>query len=76
MAKTKFIIKQGDVYYLTTGKLLTYDLAAAKGDPKKEKDVEFVAAKFKEIHDSPHTWYPAVRVADANFSAINTGESD
>lgn len=74
MAKTRFLIKVGDVYYLTTGKLLTYDPSAAKDDQQK-KDIKFVEQEFKRIHDSPHTWYPAVQVSDSSFSPFNTGEA-
>jgi hypothetical protein len=73
MANTRFLIKVGDVYYLTRGKLLTYDPSAAKDDRQK-KDMEFVRETFKKIHDSPHTWYPAVQITDSSFSPYNTGE--
>ncbi len=73
MAKMSFLIKVGDVYYLTKGKLLTYDPSAAK-DEQQKKDVKFVEEEFKKIHDSPHTWYPAVKVTDESFSPFNTGE--
>lgn len=69
----RFLIRVDDVYYLTTGKLLSYDFAAAKGDKAKEHGVQKVEAEFNRIHDLPRTWYHAVEIADASFSAINTG---
>jgi hypothetical protein len=69
----RFMIEKDGVYYMTTGDFLTYDPKATKGDPEKEKGVKEVAKKFKEIKDSPHTWYTAVELTDSNFRAINTG---
>ena len=67
----RFLIEQNGVYYLTTGKLLEYDAAEAKGEDQK-KGVKKVKDEFKRIHDQPHTWYKAVEITDSQFSAINT----
>ena len=67
----RFLIEQGGVYYLTTGKLLRYDENEAKNDDQK-KGVGDVRREFKRIHDEPHTWYKAVEVRDSTFSPINT----
>jgi hypothetical protein len=68
----RFLIQQGDVYYLTDGKLLRYDPKEAK--TKDQKDgVEHVQREFKRIHDEPNTWYKAVEIKDSVFTAINTG---
>lgn len=71
---TKFLIEKNGVYYLTTGRLLTYDPDATHGNPQKKAGVEEVAAKFKEIRDSPHTWYQAVQIDSASFGPMNTGQ--
>jgi hypothetical protein len=73
---TRFLINKNGVYYLTTGRLLEYDRAAARGNPQKEAGVDHVAREFKRIRDLPHTWYEAVEVSDSSFSPINTGEAD
>lgn len=69
----RFMIQVDDVYYLSTGPFLTYDPKEVKGDPKKDKGVKEVQKKFKEIKDSPNTWYVAVRIKDSSFEAVNTG---
>jgi hypothetical protein len=69
----RFIVKKGDVYYLTTGTLLTYDMGAAR-DERQRRGVEEVKDRFKEIYDSPHTHYPAVEVTTTDFSPANTGQ--
>lgn len=74
MAKTRFLINKGGVYYLTTGKLLTYDKKAAK-DRKEKEGCEEVEKTFELIKNEPHTWYQAVEIQDGGFSAVNTGES-
>lgn len=74
MAKTRFLINKGGVYYLTTGKLLTYDKKIAKGE--QVKGVEEVEKTFERIKNEPHTWYQAVEIRDAAFEAVNTGDSD
>ena len=71
----RFLIKKNDVYYLTTGKLLTYDPTKAKPG-EQEADVKRVASEFARIRDLPHTWYQAVEISDRRFSAINTGDDD
>ena len=75
MKKTRFLIQKDGVYYLTTGKLLTYDEGAAEGNEQKKKDVEWIKSEFKRIHDAPCTWYRAVQMDDDDISAINTGEA-
>jgi len=74
--KTRFLINKNGVYYLTTGKLLEYKEADAKGDPEKEKGVKKVKETFDHIKNQPHTWYQSVEVTDQHFSALNTGQSD
>lgn len=74
MAKTRFLINKGGVYYLTTGKLLAYDKKAAK-DKEQEKGCDEVEKTFERIKNEPHTWYQAVEVKDADFSAVNTGDA-
>lgn len=69
----KFVIKVGDMYYMTTGKLLTYDMANAQ-TPAQKKGVEEMAKLYKEEHDKPHTYYEAVRFDDVSFSGVNTGQ--
>jgi hypothetical protein len=69
----RFLIQQGDVFYLTTGKLLAYDPNAVKGDQQKQ-GVAHVQREFKRIHDEPHTWYKAVEIRDSSFSPVNTGD--
>ncbi|HEV2867217.1 MAG TPA: hypothetical protein VGX37_11960 [Allosphingosinicella sp.] len=71
----RFLIDKDGVFYLTTGTLLEYDPAAAKGHPHKEKGVAEVAAEFKRIKDSPNTHYNAVQITTASFSPLNTGSS-
>lgn len=75
MAKTRFLINKGGVYYLTTGKLLTYDKKAAK-TKEQEDGVEDVEKTFKRIENEPHTWYRAVEIKESSFEAVNTGSSD
>lgn len=72
---TKFLVKKGDVYYLTTGRLLEYDPNAAKGKPKEEAGVAEVVKVFNEIRNSPHTWYEAVEINRAEFGPMNTGQT-
>jgi hypothetical protein len=74
MTKTRFLINKGGVFYLTTGKLLTYDSGAAK-DEQQKKGVKYVEEAFERIKNQPHTWYQAVEISDANFSAVQTGEA-
>ena len=69
----RFLIEQGGVYYLTTGKMLAYDPAAAKNENQK-KGVDHVKREFKRIHDLPHTWYKAVEIKDSSFSPVNTSD--
>ena len=69
----RFIVKKGDVYYLTTGTLLTYDMAAARG-PREREGVEKVKRMFDEIRNSPHTWYESVEVEENSFTPANTGQ--
>lgn len=72
-----FVIKVGDTYYMTDGKLLTYNMEAAKkakkDKEKKIKGVEDIEKKYWEEHGKPHTFYEAVSFDDAHFSGINTG---
>ncbi|WP_265562599.1 hypothetical protein [Sphingomicrobium arenosum] len=69
----RFVIKVGDTYYLTKGKLWVYDPAEAK-DKEEEEGVELMASKFKEEEEKPHTWYKAVNFTDVEFDGVNTGE--
>jgi hypothetical protein len=74
-ATKRFLIKQGDTYYLTAGRLLEYNKEEAKGNERKERDVERVANEFKRIGDGPHTYYQAVDVSDSDmFGPINTNQ--
>lgn len=73
--KTQFIVRKGDAYYLTTGKLLIYDPKDAKTEQQK-KDVDKVAKEFQRIHDLPHTWYKAVQLDVDGFEAVNTSSSE
>ncbi len=75
MSKTRVLINKDGVYYLTTGKLLTYDKKAAK-EKEEEKGCEEVEKTFDRIKNEPHTWYQAVEIKDATFKAVNTGASD
>ncbi|HYU94583.1 MAG TPA: hypothetical protein VE989_00265 [Sphingomicrobium sp.] len=72
---TRFLIEKDGVYYLTTGKLLTYDRGRAGNDQQKKNDVDRVAAEFERICNLPHTWHKAVEISDAAFLAVNTGQS-
>ena len=72
---TRFLINKHGVYYLTTGKLLTYDPDGARTTDEK-KDVERVAKEFQRICDLPHTWHKAVEISDQQFVAINTGQAN
>lgn len=80
--KNKFIILVNGVFYLTDGKLLTYDKKVADNEPdpvkkeKMEKGVEKVKLKFQEEVVSDHTAYVAVGFDDPNWKPVNTGESD
>lgn len=71
----RFLINKDGVYYLTTGRLLSYDRNRARTDEERA-DVERVATEFARIRDLPHTWYQAVEISDRRFSAINTGDDD
>jgi hypothetical protein len=71
---TRFLIEKDGVYYLTTGKLLTYDRGRAENDQQKG-DVDRVAREFDRICNLPHTWHKAVEISDAQFLAVNTGQS-
>ena len=69
----RFIVKKGDVYYLTTGTLLSYDMGAAR-DERQRRGVEEVKRVFDEVRNSPHTWYESVEITTTNFSPANTGQ--
>ena len=69
----RFIVKKGDVYYVTTGTLLTYDMAEARDD-RQRRGVEEVRKMFDEVRNSPHTWYESVEISQSNFSPANTGQ--
>lgn len=69
----KFLINKDGVYYLTTGKLLKYDKAAAK-DEKECAGVKEVEETFDRIEKEPHTWYKAVEIKSSSFGPMNTGE--
>lgn len=81
-AHTRFVIKVGDTYYMTNGKLLVYDPKEAQKQPDQawkaamEKGVQDMAKKFQEVHDSPNTWYPAVDFSEVAYSGVNTGDDD
>ena len=80
--KKRFVIKVGDTYYLTTGKLLTYNMKEAEKekDPKWKKKmkegVQEMIDEYDKEYNSPHTWYPAVDFTDVTFSGVNTGDED
>ena len=74
--KKRFLINQKGVYYLTTGKLLEYNENDVGNDEEKQKGVEEVKTKFKEIRDAPHTFYEAVEITSSKFGPLNTGQSD
>lgn len=69
MSKRRFIIEVDGVYYMTIDPLLVYDKADTKGSKHKADGIEEVRKKFEEIKNSPHTWYYAVEVKDADFAA-------
>ena len=70
---TKFLINKNGVYYLTTGRLLTYDPSKAKDEREKE-GCEKVKKKFDEIRNAPCTFYEAVEITAADFGPLNTGQ--
>ena len=80
--KKRFVIKVGDTYYLTTGKLLRYNMAEAEAEPdpkwkkKMIEGVEEMKKDYQEEYDSPHTWYPAVDFTNVAFSGVQTGDDD
>ncbi|HET9427450.1 MAG TPA: hypothetical protein VFO69_03735 [Allosphingosinicella sp.] len=78
---TKFLINKGGVYYLTTGRLLTYDSNATDNpaDPpeiraKKKAGVKEAKETFDRIRNAPHTFYEAVEIDIAGFGPMNTGQ--
>jgi hypothetical protein len=73
--RTRFLVKKGDTYYLTTGRLLEYNRHAAKTDAQR-KGVEQVERDFDRIRNAPHTWYESVEICDSDFSPINTGQTE
>ncbi|MCJ7420242.1 hypothetical protein [Sphingomicrobium astaxanthinifaciens] len=79
--KKTFVILVDGVFYMTDGKLLTYDKKAAGAEPdpvkrkEKEEGVEKVKKKFQEEVVSDHTAYVAVGFDDPHFKPVNTGES-
>lgn len=72
----RFVVKVGDTYYMTKGKMLTYNMEEAKksGDQKKIDGVKEMEKDYQEEHDKPHTFYHAVDFSDVQFKGINTGE--
>ena len=80
--KKRFVIKVGDTYYLTTGKLLRYNMAEADAEPdpkwkkKMKQGVKEMEEEYQAEYDSPHTWYPAVDFTDVAFSGVQTGDDD
>ena len=80
--KKRFVIKVGDTYYLTTGKLLRYNMAEAKAEPepkwkkKMEEGVAEIQDEYQKEYDSPNTWYPAVDFTNVAFSGVQTGDDD
>lgn len=70
---TRFLIKKGDIYYLTSGELLIYDEVKAK-EEKEKKGVKLVKEEFARIEKLPHTWHKAVEITDSSFSPSNTGQ--
>lgn len=71
----RYVIKVGDTYFLTTGRLLEYNMQAAinSNDMKKVQGVLDMANQFQLERDKPHTYYEAVDFTDVDFSGINTG---
>ncbi|MCM8556730.1 hypothetical protein [Sphingomicrobium sediminis] len=74
--KSRFVIKVGETYYLTTGKMLIYNMdeAIAADDMKKVKGVEDMRKAYQEEHDKPHTYYHAVDFSEVEFKGINTDQ--
>ena len=70
----RFLINKNGTYYLTTGRLLEYNPADARGKPKQEEGVREVEKEFKRIRDLPHTFYEAVEITSGSFAPINTGQ--
>ena len=71
----RYVIKVGETYYLTTGKLLEYNMHDAINSKKMEKvqGVQDMATMYQAEHDKPHTYYHAVDFTDVDFKGINTG---
>ena len=59
---------------MTTGKLLKYDKAEAKGENQVE-GVKKVKETFDRIRNEPHTFYEAVEVKRLEFGPMNTGQT-
>ena len=80
--KKRFVIKVGDTYYMTSGKLLRYNMKEAQAEPdpqwkKKMVDgVKEMEQEFQDEYDRPNTWYPAVDFTDVAFSGVQTGDDD
>ena len=74
--KKRFVIRQGNSYYLTTGTLLVYDMDAAikSGNMKKIEGVNDMAKAFNEEYYKPATHYDSVDFTDVNFAGVNTGQ--
>lgn len=73
MANRQFIINVDGVYYLTTGRLLEFDAAKAKGNSQQEAGVSEIKGKFDAT--SADARYSAVEVKDADYSAIISSNS-
>lgn len=71
----RYVIKVGDTYYLTTGRLLEYNMQAAINSRNMDKvqGVHDMAHQFQVEHDKPHTYYHAVDFTEVDFKGINTG---
>lgn len=70
MAETRFIIRVGDVYYVTSGDLMVFDPAKAATDQDRDS-VASVAAQFKEAASQKDGVYEAVMLTDDAYSATN-----
>ncbi|NNC48159.1 MAG: hypothetical protein HKO13_06985 [Sphingomonas sp.] len=80
--KKRFVIKVGDTYYLTDGKLLRYNMKEADAEPnenwrkKMKEGVEDMKVEYQKEYDSVNTWYPAVDFTNVAFSGVQTGDDD
>lgn len=70
----RYVIEEDGVYYMTTGKLFVYNKNDTKGNDQKKDGVAEMTKKFNDIASDPNKVYQSVRITDAAFSPVNTGE--